>query len=100
MQRLRISRGAAATYEVPGGPSHKNFLPCRLMRAQQVEHPCCRLVGGPRAARAQDRLALADNLGFNKQFAERRVRRVRGRQCEHDFRVTRYMGSCVWQSSC
>jgi hypothetical protein len=36
-------------------------------------------------------LALAENLGFDKQFAERRVRRVRGRQCEHDFRVTRYI---------
>ena len=32
---------------------------------------------------------LADDLGFDKQFAECRVCRIGGRRCEHDFRVAR-----------
>ena len=37
------------------------------------------------------RIALlrAEDLGLNKEIAERRMQRVRGRRCENDFRVAR-----------
>ena len=91
MQYLRISRAAAATDELQAVRLVRDFSRCRLMRGQQVKHPWRRLIGGTRPTSAQDRLALTDDLGFDKQFAERRVCRIRGRRCEHDFRVARYI---------
>ena len=90
VQCLRISRGAAATDELQAVRLVGDFCRCRLVRGQQVKHPWRWLIGGTRPARAQDRLALTHDLGFDKQFAERRVCRIRGRRCEHDFRVARY----------
>ncbi len=59
------------------------------MHGHEVTHPWRLLVEGAGPARAEDRLPLANDLGLNKEIAERRMQRVRGRGCEHDFRVTR-----------
>ena len=59
------------------------------MHGHEMTHPWRVLVEGAGPARAEDRLPLANDLGLNKEIAERRMQRVRGRGCEHDFRVTR-----------
>jgi len=91
VQRLRISRGAAATDEAHAIRLIGDLSPCRLGRGQQMKHPGRRLAGSARTARAQDRLALGQDFGFDKQFAERRMCGVGGGRREHDFRVTRYI---------
>ena len=47
------------------------------------------LVEGAGPARAEDRVPVSDDLGLNKEIAERRMQRIRGGRCEHDFRITR-----------
>src|SRR5229473_4302815 len=54
-----------------------------------MEHPWHLFLEGARTARAEDRLALMDDLGLNEEIAERRMQRVRGGRREHDFRITR-----------
>jgi hypothetical protein len=55
----------------------------------QVKHPGGVLAERARPASAEDRPLLADDLGLNKEIAERRMQRVRDRRGENDFRVTR-----------
>ena len=62
---------------------------CRSMHGHEMAHPRRVLVEGAGPARTQDRVPLANDLGLNKEIAERRMQRVCGRRCEHDFRVTR-----------
>ncbi len=59
------------------------------MHGHQVKHPGHGFAEGAGPAGAEDRLALGEDLRLNKEVAERRMQRVRGRRCENDFRVTR-----------
>jgi hypothetical protein len=59
----------------------------RAVDRHQVEHPRRRLVQRARPARAQDGVALGDDLGLHEEIGEGRVKRVGGRRREDDFGV-------------
>ena len=69
--------------------SYETSIGAVRLRGQQVKHPRRELVVEARPARAQDRLVLAHDLGFDKEVRERRMRRVGGGRRKHDLGVTR-----------
>ena len=87
--RLRIGDRVPAADEPHAVGLIGDFSDVRPVHGHQVKHPRRLLVEGAGPAGAEDRLPLADDLGLNKEIAERRMQRVRGRRCENDFRVTR-----------
>ena len=87
--RLRIGDGVSAADELHAVGLIGDFSDVRPMHGHQVKHPRRLLVQGAGPASAEDRLLLADDLGLNKEIAERRMQCVRGRRCQNDFRVTR-----------
>ena len=89
VQCLRISGAAAATDEAHAIGLVRDRVACRARCGQEVKHPRRRLVESARTARAQDRLALVQDLGFHEQLAEGRMRSVGGRRREHDLGIAR-----------
>src|SRR5512135_800375 len=89
MHRLRISGGVSPAYELQAVGLIGYLLNVAGRDAHQVEHPWRRLVKRARPASAKDRPLPADNLGLNKEIAERRMQRVGCRRCENDFRIAR-----------
>src|SRR4249920_1783157 len=59
------------------------------MHGHEMTHPWRGLVEGAGSASTENRLPLGNDLSLHKEIAERRMQRVRGRGCEHDFRVAR-----------
>jgi hypothetical protein len=66
----------------------RNLSDAGSVDGHQVKHPGRLLVEGARPSCAEDRLALGEDLGLDKQIAERRMQGVGGGGCEDDFRVT------------
>ena len=54
-----------------------------------MKHPRRVLVEGARPASAENGLPFTNDLGLNKEIAERRMQRVRRRRGEHDLGITR-----------
>src|SRR3989304_6145790 len=53
-----------------------------------MKHPGSVLALGAGPARAENRPLPAEDLGLNKEIAERRMQRVRRRRGEYDLRIT------------
>ena len=88
VESRRVGGGAAAADEFrPIGLVGRVARRCALSR-HQVEHPWRLLAVCARAARAEDGLRLAENLGLHKKIAERRVREIGVQRSDDDFRVT------------
>ena len=68
-----------------------NVSDVRTVHGHQMKHPWRVLVEGAGPASAEKRPLLADDLGLNKEITERRMQLVRGRRCENDLRVARYL---------
>ncbi len=89
MQRRGIDEGAAATDEPHAvgltGGGHGGIR----RRGQQVKHPRRELALRTRPALAQDRIVIADDLGFDEELGKGRMRRIGGRRRKHDLRITR-----------
>ncbi len=66
-----------------------NFSDVGPMHGHQMKHPWRLLTLRAGPASAENRPLRAEDLGLNKEIAERRMQGVRGRRGENDFRVTR-----------
>jgi hypothetical protein len=85
VQRVAAADEARAVGLVRGGPSR------RAVHRHDVEGPGRTLVGRTRPPRAQQGLRVGEQLGLHEQLAERRVRRVGRRRCEHQFGIGRQL---------
>ena len=91
VHRLRIGDGVAAADEPHAVGLIGNLFDLRAMHGHQVKHPGGVFVEGAGPASAENRPVLVDDLGLNKEIAERRMQCVRGRRCQDHFRVTRHV---------
>ena len=89
VERNGIGSSAAATDEAQAISLVGDAFACQSGRNEQMEHPRRGFTRRLRTASTQDRLALAQDLRLDKQFAECRMRSVGGWKCEHDLRVAR-----------
>src|SRR4030043_347453 len=71
--RLRIGDGVSAADELHAIGLIGDFSDLRPMHSHQVKHPWRLLVPGTGPASAENRPRLANDLGLNKEIAERRM---------------------------
>ncbi len=64
------------------------FSNVRAVHGHQMKHPGSVLALGAGPARAENRPLPAEDLGLNKEIAERRMQCIRGRRGEDDLRIT------------
>ena len=85
--RARRGDGAAAADEAHAIGLVRHLADVRPVARQQMEQPWRLLADRARPARAEDRVALADDFGLHEKVAERSLHGVRCGGSEHDFRV-------------
>ena len=86
---MRVGDRTATADEPQAVGLIRDFSDVRAVHGHQMKHPGGVLALGARPARAENRPLPAENLGLNKEIAERRMQRIRGRRGEDDLRITR-----------
>ena len=81
--RQRVGHAGAAPDEGHALGFIRNLHDVGAVHGHQVQHPRRGFVARARAARAQDRLALANDLGLHEEIGKRRMQGI-GRLCRED----------------
>ena len=90
-QCLRRGKGVSAADEPHAVGFVGNFSGARPVHCHEVKHPRYGLILGAWPAGTEDRPLRPEDLGLDKEVAERRVQRISGRRSENDFRVARHL---------